>query len=115
MKLSGKFALAALFAGLMAAPALADENPRWGSLYVTGSLGGAWGKVGWTYYNDPAQQTSVAPLDFIAGLSAGIQKQFGKLVVGGDVGVNGGNVVKVGPDAPTFAARLTYVGRLALS
>lgn len=86
--------------GLEGQPAIAAN---WSGLYVGGAIGGAWGKSHVDFGPSGFPEENAAPKlgDFIMGVHAGAQRQFGQIVAGIEVSYFAGEVGGSAPDMST--------------
>jgi outer membrane immunogenic protein len=103
------FVAPSLLAVLIAGPASAGE---WTGVYAGLSVGGAWSKVDWAYFNDPTQTVTRKPSGVIGGAQFGAQFQWQHFVIGAELGYLQGNARDQGLDAPAFAANYDSRARL---
>lgn len=73
--------------------AAAMSSPvNWGGLYIGGHLGARWNDIG-TVFTDPTPNTryDVSTTDFVYGGHIGLQRQYGRVVLGIEGGITGSN------------------------
>lgn len=97
-----------------ATPVASAAVYNWTGLYGGLNVGYDWGRVDWSYYNDPTQTVGRRPQGPSVGLHAGAQYQFKQFLIGVEGSWSGSlkDIDDRGLDAPIFAARFDSYARI---
>ena len=98
---------------IKAAPAAPVAVYNWTGFYAGLNAGYDWGRVDWTYFNNPTQTVNRRPDGWSVGGHVGAQYQFQQFLVGVEGSWSGSfnNIADRGPDAPAFAANFDSYAR----